>query len=259
MRLVVKVGTSILAHDTGMLNIRRVEKLCEVLSDIRGSGIELVFVTSAAIGVGQGKLALEERPSDLPLIQAAAAVGQCELMYTYDKMFHKYDHVAAQVLISEADLSDTERLENFINTMTVLMDLGAIPVINENDTVSTQECMNTMGDNDVLSARIAKEINADMLIILSDVRGLYDSNPLKNPDAQVLPVVKNIGPRHYAAAEGIVSKVGPGGMYSKVKAADIATESGCEVILANGRNPEVLYDILEGLSRGTKFLAKAAE
>ena len=138
MRLVVKVGTSILAHDTGMLNIRRVEKLCEVLSDIRGSGIELVFVTSAAIGVGQGKLALEERPSDLPLIQAAAAVGQCELMYTYDKMFHKYDHVAGQVLISENDLLDEERRNNFINTMTVLMELGAIPIINENDTVAVQ-------------------------------------------------------------------------------------------------------------------------
>ncbi len=256
MRLVVKVGTSILAHDTGMLNIRRVEKLCEVLSDIRSSGIDLVFVTSGAIGVGQGKLAMEERPVDVPMVQAAAAVGQCELMYTYDKMFHAYDHVAAQVLISETDLKDEERKNNFINTMTVLMELGAIPVINENDTVSTQECMNTVGDNDVLSAVIANEINADMLIILSNVNGLYDSNPLKNPDAQVLSVVNNIGPRHYAAAEGIISKIGPGGMYSKVKAADIATEKGCTVVIANGRNPEILYDILDGLDRGTKFLPK---
>lgn len=254
MRVVVKVGTSTLAHSTGLLNIRHVEKLCKVLSDIKNSGIELAMVSSGAIGVGQGKLSLKERPSDLPTTQAAAAVGQCELMYTYDKMFGSYNHTVAQVLVTASDIDEESRRNNFINTMVRLMQLGALPIINENDTVATDEIV--IGDNDTLGAVVANAIGADLLIILSDVEGLYDDNPNRNPDAKLLNVVEEITQKHYDAAEGSVSKLGTGGMVTKLKAAEMATAHGCDMIIANGRNPEILYDILEGKPVGTKFLAR---
>ncbi|MBQ3389609.1 MAG: glutamate 5-kinase [Firmicutes bacterium] len=253
MRLVVKVGTSTLAHSTGRLNIKRVEHLCKVLSDIKNSGVELVFVTSGAIGVGQGKLSMKERPSDLPTTQAAAAVGQCELMYTYDKLFGVYNHTVAQVLVTADDIEDENRKDNFMNTMLRLLQLDVIPVINENDSVSAHECV--IGDNDTLSGIVAAAVGADLLIILSDVQGLYDSNPFNNPDAKLLRVVEKIGPEHFAAAEGTVSKLGTGGMVTKLMAAEIAVAAGCDMVIANGMNPDVLYDILEGKEVGTKFLS----
>ncbi|MBE6021067.1 MAG: glutamate 5-kinase [Firmicutes bacterium] len=254
MRVVVKVGTSTLAHSTGLLNIRHVENLCKVLSDIKNSGIELALVSSGAIGVGQGKLSLKERPSDLPTTQAAAAVGQCELMYTYDKMFGEYNHTVGQVLVTASDIEEETRRDNFINTMVRLMQLGALPIINENDTVATDEIV--IGDNDTLGAVVAKAIGAELLIILSDVEGLYDKNPNRNPDAKLLHLVEEITQEHYDAAEGSVSKLGTGGMVTKLKAAEIAGANGCETIIANGNDPSILYDILEGKQVGTRFLAK---
>ncbi len=254
MRIVVKVGTSTLAHSTGRLNIKRVEHLCKVLSDIRNAGEELVMVSSGAIGVGQGKLSLKERPSDLPTTQAAAAVGQCELMYTYDKLFGVYNHTVAQVLVTADDIQDDNRKDNFMNTMLRLMQLDAIPIINENDSVSAAECV--IGDNDTLGGIVAAAIGADLMIILSDVQGLYDKNPFANPDAKLLRVVEEITPAHFEAAEGSVSKLGTGGMVTKLQAAQIASEAGCETVIANGMNPDILYDILEGKEVGTKFLAK---
>lgn len=253
MRVVVKVGTSTLAHSTGLLNIRHVENLCKVLSDIKNSGVELALVSSGAIGVGQGKLSLKERPSDLPTTQAAAAVGQCELMYTYDKMFGVYNHTVGQVLVTASDVEEETRRDNFINTMVRLMQLGALPIINENDTVATDEIV--IGDNDTLGAVVANAIGAELLIILSDVEGLYDKNPNKNSDAKLLKVVEEITQEHYDAAEGSVSKLGTGGMVTKLKAAEMATAQGCETVIANGCDPSILYDIIEGKPVGTRFLA----
>lgn len=253
MRVVVKVGTSTLAHSTGLLNIRHIENLCKVLSDIKNSGIELALVSSGAIGVGQGKLSLKERPSDLPTTQAAAAVGQCELMYTYDKLFGNYNHTVGQLLVTASDVEEEGRKDNFINTMVRLMQLGALPIINENDTVATDEIV--IGDNDTLGAVVANAIGAELLIILSDVEGLYDKNPNKNSDAKLLHVVKEITQEHYDAAEGSVSKLGTGGMVTKLKAAEMAAAQGCETVIANGRDPSILYDILEGKTVGTRFLA----
>jgi len=183
MRIVVKVGTSTLAHPTGRLNIQRMERLCKVLSDLKNAGHEIILVSSGAIGMGVGKLSLPSKPSDMPTKQAAAAVGQCELMYIYDKLFTEYNHVVAQILITAPDLQEAgSRKSNFHNTLARLLELGALPVINENDTVSTDEIV--IGDNDTLSAAVASTIGADLLVLLSDIDGLYDSDPHKNPAAR---------------------------------------------------------------------------
>mgnify|MGYP003413062951 FL=1 len=184
MRIVVKLGTSTLAHPTGLLNIRRVEELCKVMSDIKNAGDEIILVSSGAIGMGVGKLALKGRPSDIPTKQAAAAVGQCELMYTYDKLFSEYNHTVAQLLMTGADLENDERHQNFSNTLNRLLDRGAIPIINENDTVATEEIV--IGDNDTLAAIVAKSIRADMLVLFSDIDGLYTADPHKDKNAKLI-------------------------------------------------------------------------
>ena len=255
MRVVVKVGTSTLAHPTGRLNIQRMERLCKVLSDLKNAGHEIILVSSGAIGMGVGKLSLPSKPADMPTKQAAAAVGQCELMYIYDKLFTEYNHVVAQILITAPDLQEAgSRKRNFHNTLARLLELGALPVINENDTVSTDEIV--IGDNDTLSANVASTIGADLLVLLSDIDGLYDSDPHKNPAAQLIDTVERLDAHIYALAGGEGSSLGTGGMVTKLRAAKIATQAGCEMVIANGSRPENLYDILNGQHVGTRFLAQ---
>ena len=255
MRIVVKVGTSTLAYATGRLNIQRVERMCRVLSDLKNAGHEIILVSSGAIAMGFGKLNLRERPHDMPTKQASAAVGQCELMYVYDKLFTEYNHTVAQLLITAPDIADGgSRKANFHNTMDRLLELGALPVINDNDTVSTEEI--AVGDNDTLSAIVAATVSADLLVLLSDIDGLYDGDPRKNPDAKLIPTVETVDERIIALGGGSGSSLGTGGMATKLLAAQIAVVAGCEMVIANGEKPELLYDIVAGKPIGTRFLVK---
>lgn len=255
MRIVVKVGTSTLAYATGRLNIQRVERMCRVLSDLKNAGHEIILVSSGAIAMGFGKLNLRERPHDMPTKQASAAVGQCELMYVYDKLFTEYNHTVAQLLITAPDIADGgSRKANFHNTMDRLLELGALPVINENDTISTEEI--AVGDNDTLSAIVAATVSADLLVLLSDIDGLYDGDPRKNPDAKLIPTVETVDERIIALGGGSGSSLGTGGMATKLLAAQIAVSAGCEMVIANGEKPELLYDIVAGKPIGTRFLVK---
>ena len=258
MRIVVKVGTSTLAHPTGRLNIQRMEKLCKVLSDLKNMGHEIILVSSGAIAMGFGKLNLSERPKDVPTKQASAAVGQCELMYIYDKLFTEYNHTVAQLLITAPDIEEGGvRKQNFHNTLARLLELGALPVINENDTISTEEF--GIGDNDTLSAIVAVTIHADLLILLSDIDGLFDGDPRKNPDAKLIDTVEKIDEHIISLGGGSGSNLGTGGMATKLRAAQMATAAGCEMVIANGQSPEVLYDLAAGKRVGTRFLAKRDE
>ena len=251
MRIVIKIGTSTLAHPTGHLNIRRVEQLCKIMSDIKNAGHELILVSSGAIGMGVGKLGLRERPKDIPSKQAAAAVGQCELMYTYDKLFSEYHHTVAQLLITGDDTTNDTRRLNFTNTLNRLLELGALPVINENDTVATDEIV--IGDNDTLAAIVARSVHADMLILLSDIDGLYTADPHTHPEAALLHHVARVDD-HIREIAGISSSAqGTGGMVTKLHAAEICLGCGCKMVIANGNNPGNLYDILEGKTVGTTF------
>ena len=254
MRIVVKVGTSTLAHATGRMNIRHVEELVKVLSDLKNEGHQIILVSSGAIGMGVGKLNLPGRPGDMPTKQAAAAVGQCELMYTYDRLFTQYNHTVAQILLTGEDVEHPSRRENFENTLERLLQLGALPVINENDTVATAEIK--VGDNDTLGAIVARCARADLLVLLSDIDGLFTADPRKDPAARLIPVVEAIGPEIKALAAGAGSDLGTGGMATKVRAAKMVTAAGCDMVIANGARPEVLYDIAEGKSAGTRFKAK---
>lgn len=254
MRAVIKIGTSTLAHASGRLNIRRVEGLCKVISDLKNSGMEIIIVSSGAIGMGVGKLSLPGRPDDMATKQAAAAVGQCELMYEYDKLFGEYNHVVAQILISASDVRSDTRYHNFINTLNRLLELGTIPIINENDTVATEEI--GIGDNDTLAAIVAESVRADLLILLSDIDGLYSSDPHRDPDAKLITTVTELTDEIMALGGDPDSSLGTGGMKTKLTAAKIATESGCDMIIMNGSDPEALYSVAEGKSVGTRFYAK---
>lgn len=258
MRIVVKVGTSTLAHATGRLNIQRMERLCKVLSDLKNAGHEIILVSSGAIGMGVGKLSLSARPKDMPTKQAAAAIGQCELMYIYDKLFSEYNHIVAQLLITAPDLAEGgSRKAHFHNTLARLLELGALPVINENDTVSTDEIV--IGDNDTLSAIVSATVSADLLILLSDIDGLYDRDPHRDPDAKLIETVPVIDARILSLAGDKGSELATGGMVTKLHAAQIATAAGCEMVIANGEKPEVLYDIVDGKRVGTRFLIPKSE
>lgn len=254
MRLVVKLGTSTLAHATGHLNIRRVEEICKVISDIKNAGDEVIMVSSGAIGMGVGKLSLKSKPTDIPTKQAAAAVGQCELMYTYDKLFSEYNHTVAQLLMTGADLKNEERHQNFSNTLNRLLELGVIPIINENDTVATEEIV--IGDNDTLAAIVAESIKADVLVLFSDIDGLYTADPHKNQDAKLIEYVEEIDSSIEALAGGKGTELGTGGMVTKITAAKICMACGCDMIITNGNNPTSLYDVVEGKQIGTKFIGK---
>ncbi len=254
MRIVVKVGTSTLAHPTGHLNIRHVEDLVTVLSDLRNAGHDVILVSSGAIGMGVGKLHLPGKPADIPTKQAAAAVGQCELMYTYDRLFTQYNHIVAQILLTGEDVDHDERRQNFENTINRLLELGALPIINENDTVATAEIK--VGDNDTLGAIVACTVEADLLVLLSDIEGLYTADPHKNPDAALIGVVEAITPEVEALAGGVGSGLGTGGMTTKLRAAKMVTQAGCDMVIANGANPALLYDIVDGKAVGTRFVGK---
>ena len=251
MRIVIKLGTSTLAHPTGHLNIRLVEQLCKVVSDIKNAGHEVILVSSGAIGMGVGKLGLHNRPSDIPTKQAAAAVGQCELMYTYDKLFSEYNHTVAQLLITGDDVANPTRHTNFRNTLNRLLELEALPIINENDTVATDEIV--IGDNDTLAAIVAKNIDADKLILMSDIDGLYTADPHKDPNAKLLDFVSEITDEIRALGGGSAGAQGTGGMATKLRAAEICLDSGCDMVITNGKRPDDLYGILEGRSIGTTF------
>lgn len=257
MRIVIKVGTSTLAHPSGNLNIRRVEELCRVLSDLKNAGNEIILVSSGAIAMGVGKLSLSARPRDIPSKQAVAAVGQCELMYVYDRMFRDYNHTVAQILLTGSDFRQEDRHENFTNTIRRLLELHALPIINENDTIATEEIK--VGDNDTLSALVAVSVAADLLIILSDIDGLYSADPHKDPGARLIERVEHLTDAVMALGGGEGSALGTGGMRTKLNAARLCTESGCGMVIANGTDPAILYDILEGRGRCTRFLPEKAK
>jgi glutamate 5-kinase len=258
MRIVVKIGTSTLTHQTGMLNIRRAENLVKVLSDLKNFGHELILVSSGSIGMGVGKLMLSGRPDDMPTKQAASAVGQVELMYTYDKLFNQFNHNVAQILLTSEDIHNEKRSINIKNSISRLLELKAIPIINENDAVSTDEIgvETTIGENDTLSAIVSSLLQADILIILSDIDGLYTSNPHEDKNAKLIPVVEEVTPEIMALAHGKGSNLSSGGMTTKLKAAEIVNKTGCDMVIINGNNPELLYDVIEGKPAGTKFLGR---
>lgn len=254
MRIVVKVGTSTLAHPTGRLNIQRVEMLVKVLSDLKNAGHEMVLVSSGAIGMGVGKLMLPGKPTDMPTKQAAAAVGQCELMYTYDKLFTEYNHTVAQILLTGEDIEDEKRRHNCENTLRRLIELGALPIINENDTVATEQI--EIGDNDTLAAIVGRSVEADLIILLTDIDGLFTADPHKDPNGKLIPKVEEITPEIMQLAGGAGTRQGTGGMTTKLLAAQIATTAGCDMIIANGEKPEILYKIIDGEAVGTRFVGK---
>ena len=253
-RLVVKVGTSTLTHESGKLNLRRMDHLARVLADLRNQGIEVILVSSGAIGVGVGKLKLPAKPHDIGGRQACAAVGQCELMYIYDKLFGEYGHTTGQVLLTRDCVDDKLRLYNIRNAFERLIDLGVLPIVNENDTVATEEI--EFGDNDTLSAIVAKTVNADALVILTDIDGLHTENPKTNPDAGLIHVVEKIDGHTREIAGGAGSSRGTGGMYTKIIAAEIATGAGVTTAIIDGSQPENLYALLSGEEIGTIFPAQ---
>ena len=256
-KTVIKVGTSTLTYENGKINYRRIESLCKVLADLQNSGEDIMLVSSGAIGVGMGKTGLSVRPSEMKKKQALAAIGQCELMFMYDKLFGEYNHSVAQILLTADAVETQSKRQNINNTIDELLNMGIIPIINENDTVAIDELEgNNIGDNDMLSAIVSHIINADRLVILTDIDGLYDSNPHKNPKAKKLEVVESITRSVMGMAAGTGSNRGTGGMITKLQAADYATKRGIEVYVINGENPKNIYSVFEGKNPGTKFLAR---
>ncbi len=251
-RIVIKVGTSTLTHKTGRLNIRRMERFVKALADIQNSGHEIILVSSGAIGLGMSKMGLASRPSDTPMKQACAAVGQCELMYIYDKLFGEYNINVAQILLTKYVI-ESPRKNNVENTFLKLIDHNVIPIVNENDTVAIDELELEFGENDTLAAYVGVFCKADMLIILSDIDGFFDGDPRINPDAKLIPMVTKIDDKIRSLAGDAVSGLGSGGMITKINAAEIAMNSGFDMAILNGRNPNILYDLFDGKEVGTIF------
>ncbi|MDR1408929.1 MAG: glutamate 5-kinase [Oscillospiraceae bacterium] len=252
-RIVVKVGTSTLTHENGGTNLRLLSRLSHVLSDLRGAGKEVVLVTSGAMGVGVGKLGLNERPKDTPTRQAAAAVGQCVLMTMYDRMFWESGQLVAQLLLTKHDTEKPESRRNLQNAFERLLALGVVPIVNENDSVAVEELEGKFGDNDKLSAIAARLIDADLLILMTDTEGLFVSNPRENSDAQVIPFVPRVTDEVLGLANGKGSPRGTGGMITKLLAAQLATKADIPTVIMNGSAPERLYDLLGGNAIGTLF------
>ena len=256
-RVVVKIGTSTITHKTGKLNLRRLDTLARVMTDLRNAGSDLILVSSGAIATGAGTLGLASFPNELRFKQAAAAVGQCRLMHVYDKLFGEYGQQVAQILLSRQDIDEPDRRHNLISTFEALLEWGVLPVVNENDSVTPEEIEHAgtriFGDNDTLSAVVAKLVGADLLVLLTDIDGLYDSDPRENPSAALIPEVSEITDALRAASGGAGSARGTGGMITKLSAASIALESGFEMVIARGDNPEALYDIAAGKKVGTRF------
>ncbi|MCM1269649.1 MAG: glutamate 5-kinase [Ruminococcus flavefaciens] len=255
-RIVIKLGTSTLAHKTGKLNIRRMNNLVRVISDLHNSGKEIIMVSSGAVGLGAGKLGLAERPRETRFKQAVAAIGQCELMHVYDDMFAKYSVTVAQILLTKTIINNPNHCENFKNTVESLVEMGVIPIVNENDTIAIDELELEIGENDSLSALVASLSGADLLLILSDIDGLYDDDPRTNPDAKPITVVEEITPEIESVAGGAGTNLGTGGMSTKINAAKIAVEAGIDMVIMNGNDPELLYDLFENKEIGTIFKAK---
>lgn len=253
-RIVIKVGTSTLTHSTGLLNLNRIEKLVRQISDIHNRGIEVILVSSGAIGAGIGKLGLKEKPKTIPQKQAAAAVGQGILLHMYEKLFSEYGKIAAQILLTREDVSHRTRFLNARNTFFALLEQGVIPIVNENDAISIDEIK--FGDNDTLSAMVASIAEADLLILLTDIDGLYDSNPNTNPDAKLIRFVEDITEEIEGCAGDSGSKLGTGGMITKINAAKIATYSGSSMVIVDGSTPNILNEILNGSEVGTLFKGK---
>lgn len=254
-RIVIKVGTSTLAHSTGKLNLNRMEQLVRQLVDMQNQGREVVLVSSGAIGIGMGRLGLEERPASIVERQAIAAVGQCLLMQIYEKIFSEYGQIVAQILLTRGDISDRKRYLNARNTILTLLKYRVIPIINENDTVATEELKNKIGENDSLSALVTGLIEADLLILLSDIDGLYTADPKKDPTATFVPLVSEIDNQISKMAGGAGSELGTGGMLTKLEAAKMATAAGASMVLMNGRNPAKIQSIFEGTPDGTVFMS----
>ena len=250
-RVVIKVGTSTLTYDTGKINIRRIELLSQVISDLSHSGCEVVLVSSGAVGVGVSKLGFGKRPETTREKQAASAVGQGELMSMYEKFFAEFGCKVAQILITKNVLEDDERKQNAINAFNTLLEWNVVPIVNENDVISTAEI--EFGDNDTLSAVVSELIGADILIILSDIDGLYDKDPAKYDDAKLIPKVKEITDELKLSAGGAGTSRGTGGMVTKLIAAEKTLAVGIDMVIINGNNPKNIYDVLEGKQIGTRF------
>lgn len=252
--IVFKVGTSTLTHETGKTNLKCMEELVLVLSDLMNAGKQVALVTSGAIGVGVGKLGLPERPRDTAGKQAAATVGQCELMFMYDKMFAQYGHKVGQLLITKEDVDDPKRKQNLVQTFERLFTYGAIPIINENDAVAVDEIV--YGDNDSLSAVVATLIHADALVILTETNGLYTANPMTDPAAKHIAQVPEITEEIRSYASGAGTALGTGGMVTKLHAAEIAAAAGVDTYIISGKDPRDIYRLMDGAEVGTHFLAK---
>ena len=253
-RIVVKVGTSTLTHSTGKLNLEHIEHLVRQLTDLRYQGKEVELVSSGAIGAGMGKMNLDKRPKTIPEKQAVAAIGQGILMQLYEKLFSEYGQTVAQLLLTKSDMDDRRRFLNARNTLVTLLQLGVIPIINENDTVAVEEIR--FGDNDTLAALVATLVDADLLILLSDIDGLYTADPRKHPDAELIGVVPAIDASVEGAAGDVGSKFGSGGMATKIGAAKIATNAGIPMLIANGAEDGIVRRLIHGESLGTLFLAR---
>ncbi len=250
-RVVVKIGTSTLTHQSGLLNLRQIDNIVKTLADIHNSGKEIILVSSGAIGVGCGKLGLKSRPQDIPSKQAASAIGQCELMYLYDKLFSEYNLVVSQMLLTRDVIEDEKLKLNVTNTLGKLLEWGVIPIVNENDTVAVDEIV--IGDNDTLSAVVAVLAKADLLVIMSDIDGLYDSNPKQNKDAKLIPLVTEITEEIMSMAGGAGSEHGTGGMLTKLHAGKLAMSGGVDMVIVNSSSHDVLYDLFDGNLKGTYF------
>jgi len=252
--IVVKVGTSTITHANGSMDYHVMDKLVRVLADLRSDGKNIVLVTSGAIGVGRFRMHMTERPSSLPQKQALAAIGQVSLMHIYSKLLSEYDQIAAQVLITR-DVVDVElKKQNTYNTFCTLLDYGVIPIVNENDTVATEEIEPYFGDNDTLSAVVAELIEADLLILLSDIEGLYDKNPKCHEDANLIPVIYDVCGQVIDGVGDTNNSFGTGGMKTKIEAAQICSRAGIPVIITSGDDPDHIYEILEGKDVGTLFV-----
>ncbi|MDP4094853.1 MAG: glutamate 5-kinase [Bacillota bacterium] len=259
-RIVIKVGTSTLTYDTGKLNFSRIDRLARVISDLENRNKEVVLVTSGAIGVGVGMLKLKGKPKTLREKQAVAAVGQCELMHIYSKFFLEYGHIVGQILLTRDVVENLNTRQNVKNTFDTLLEKGIVPIVNENDSVSVEEIeyghKRVFGDNDTLSAIVAQLTSADLLIILSDIDGFYDCDPKKNSCSKLISVVEKITPEIEKCAGGAGTKRGTGGMATKLSAAKITSTSGIDMVIANGNNPDLIIDILDGNDVGTLFIGK---
>ena len=258
-RIVVKVGTSTLTHSTGALDLRSMERLVRAVADLRGEGYEVILVSSGAIAVGSARLGMAERPKELRFKQAAAAVGQCALMHIYDKLFSEYNCSTAQILLTGDDVDDPDRAAHLRATFSALLEMGVIPVVNENDSVSSAEIETgqhkVLGDNDTLSAVVAALCRAELLVLLSDIDGLYDADPRTHPEAKLLPEVRELNAQIEQMAGGAGTWRGTGGMATKLAAAKVAMAAGCDMVITNGKRPWELNDIVDGAGIGTRFIA----